>query len=270
MIGPYRLEQVLGEGGMGKVFRAVRESDGTVVALKVVRSELAGDEQHARRFRREARAASEVDHRHLVGVLDAGEAGGRRYLAMRFISGRSLDQRIEADGPLSVGATVQLACEIGAGIDALHAAGLVHRDIKPSNIMLEEHGGAALTDFGLAKSGKYSEITQAGQVLGTLDYLAPEAIRGHEPGPAADIYALGCVVFECLAGRPPFGHKTVFEVGLGHLEEPPPDPCAARPESPAGFASIVLQALAKAPAERPPTATAYARTLSVAAGALSS
>jgi serine/threonine-protein kinase len=262
LVGPYRLEALLGEGGMGHVFRAT-DRDGTVVALKLMRAELAREHLHTRRFLREARAATRVRHPHLVGVLDAGEADGRRYLAMPYVDGPSLLQRLEQDGPLPLEAVVQVTCDVASGLDALHGAGIVHRDIKPSNIMLDGDGRAALTDFGLSKGREDTTLTRAGQLLGTMDYLAPEVLRGGEPGPASDVYALGCVVFECLAGLPPFGHRELAEVGTAHLEAEPPDPCAGRAEAAPQVSQTVLLALAKAPEARPPTATAFARMLTV-------
>ncbi len=265
VLGPYRVDAVLGEGGMGTVYSATREDDGSEVALKVVKESYARDEESVRRFVREARAAGEVSHRHLVGVIDAGEVDGRRYMAMQLVRGRSLDERIRADGPLPLADTARMTSHVAAGLDALHAAGLVHRDVKPSNIMLDADGAAALTDFGLAKGNDYSTLTKAGQVMGTIDYLAPEMIRGEPPSPASDLYALGCVVYECVAGVPPFAGKGILQVGLGHLEETPRDPCAARPDASPELAETVLLALAKEPERRPPTATAYARMLSLAA-----
>jgi serine/threonine protein kinase len=264
-LGPFRVEEMLGEGGMGQVFRAVRQTDGETVALKVMKREFAADQQYSRRFLREARAAQEVEHKHLVRVLEAGEADGRQYLVMRYVPGRSLEERIETSGPLPVDELLEIVAHIAAGLDALHQRGLVHRDIKASNILLEPDGCASLTDFGLAKGRGYSMLTKPGQVMGTLDYLAPELIRGDEAGPRSDIYSFGCVVYECLAGQPPFAGKGVFQVGMAHLEEEPADPCASRADSPPGFSQIVLQALAKDPAQRPPTATAYGHLLRLAA-----
>lgn len=265
-IGPYRLDEVLGEGGMGIVFRAVRDPDGDVVALKVLRRELSHDDTYRRRLIHEARAAGEVRHRHLVPVLDAGEEAERSYLAVSFVPGRTLEQRIHVDGPLPLADAVRLLAQVAAGLDALHQAELVHRDVKPSNIMLDENDDAALTDFGLAKGRAYTVLTRPGQVMGTLDYLAPEMIKGGRATAASDIYALGCVAFECLAGHAPFAEKAVFQVAMAHLEEEPPDPCADRDDCPDGLAWAVLRALEKDPAQRPPTATAYARIVGMAAG----
>jgi serine/threonine-protein kinase len=264
-VGPYRIEAVLGEGGMGQVFRASHAQTGSLVALKLLRPEYAGDERLIRRLLREARAARTVEHRHLVGLLDVGEADGRHYLALELVPGATVSDRIEAEGALALDDVVRIAAEVAAGLDALHGAGIVHRDIKPSNVLLDVDGTARLTDFGLAKGSDYSALTQPGQMLGTIDYLAPEVIRGEEPTAASDIYAFGCLVYACVAGRPPFGGRGLLQIGIGHLDEKPPDPCAARPDAPDGFGQAVGFALRKAPAERPATATAYARLIAVGA-----
>jgi serine/threonine protein kinase len=265
-LGPFRLKSVLGEGGMGIVFHATREPDGDDVALKVLRRELTHDETYRRRFTHEARAAGEVRHSHLVPVLDAGEADGRTYLAVAYVAGRSLADRIEKEGPLPLRDVVALTSQVAAGLDALHQRDLVHRDIKPSNIMLDQEGRAAVTDFGLAKGRAYTVLTRPGQVMGTLDYLAPELIKGQPATPASDIYALGCVVFECLTGHAPFAEKTVFQVGAAHLEEMPPDPAADREDAPEGLGWAVLRALEKDPAARPPSVRAYAQMVAVGSG----
>ncbi len=262
--GDYVVDEQLGEGGMGIVFRAIRE-DGAVVALKVLKPGLVADPNAARRFAREARAAGEVDHPHLIDVIEAGDVDGTGFLAMRYVPGRSLDDRIRDQGPLPLEDTTRIVAEIASALDALHAAGLVHRDVKPSNILLDAERGALLTDFGLAKRRDYSMLTAPGQMLGTLDYIAPELLRGSEPGPSADLYALGCVVFECLAGTPPFGGRSMFEVGMAHLGDQPADPCAERDDGSPELSRLVLSALAKQPEQRPPTATAYAQLLIAAA-----
>jgi serine/threonine-protein kinase len=264
-LGPYRLEELLGEGGMGLVFKAVRESDGEVVALKVMRFELIEDPVFGRRFEQEARAASEVTEPHLVPVLEAGQAENRRYLASKFIDGKTLDEKLE-DGPLSVAETTRWAQDVGAGLAALHEAGIVHRDLKPGNIIVDQSGTALLTDFGLAKGRAYTVLTKPGQVMGTLDYLAPELIKGSPATPATDIYALGCTIYECIAGQPPFADKEGIQVGLAHVAEQPPPLSEFRDDLPAGYAEAVLSALAKDADERPQTAVEYGERLAGAAG----
>jgi serine/threonine protein kinase len=263
-LGPYRLEAVLGEGGMGLVFKAHRDGDDRPVALKVLKRQLSGDLVFQQRFQHEARAAAEVHHPHLVAILESAEWDGRHCLACAYVDGGSLTDRVASTGPLPLADVVRVVTEVGAGLDALHTAGVRHRDIKPSNVLFDSDGSALLTDFGLAKGRAYTVLTRPGQVMGTLDYLAPELIRGQPATPATDIYALGCVAFECVAGRAPFGDKGAFQVGLAHLEEAPPDPCAERPELPALFSAAILTALEKDPEQRPATAGAYAELLRTA------
>ncbi len=266
-VGPYRLEAVLGEGAMGIVYRAVREPEGTIVALKLLRRELSTDDTYRRRFAREGRIASGLEHRHLVPVLEAGEAGGRPYLVSDYVEGRTLANLLELDGPLPLSALLRVVAEIATGLDTLHREGLVHRDVKPSNIIVASTGTTFLTDFGLAKGAAATVLTKPGRVVGTLEYLAPEVIRGSPAGPAADIYSLGCVAFECIAGRPPLIGPGFVETTLAILENEPSDPCASRPDFPSGFSEVVLQALAKQPSDRPPTAAAYALMLRISARA---
>ena len=213
---------------MGVVFRAVREPEGDEVALKVLRAELSADETFRRRFVHEARAAGEVRHKHLVPITDAGEAEGRPYLAVAFVRGRTLEARLDEEGPLPIEDIVRVVAHVASGLDALHAGGIVHRDVKPSNVIIDEAGSANLTDFGLAKGRAYTVLTKPGMVMGTLDYLAPEMLRGSEATGASDIYALGCVTFECTAGRAPFADKSMFDLASAHLNLEPPDPCADR------------------------------------------
>jgi len=257
-LGDYQLEAELGQGATGSVYRA-RSANGDVVAIKVLNPALAADDGFRARLAREVRVAHEVRDRHLVPILEAGDTDGVAYLVLEYVPGGSLADRLR-QGPLALDETVRLTAEVAAGLDALHRRELVHRDVKPSNIMLRRDGSAALTDFGLAKGAAYTVLTRPGQVLGTLDYLAPELVRGRPATPASDLYALGCVAFECLAGRPPFSDRSRFGVGTAHLEEEPPDPPA-----PAEVSWALLRALEKDPAARPPTATTYAHLLRAAA-----
>ena len=263
-MGDYALDELLGEGAVGLVFRATRVPDGEVVALKVLRKELSGDESFRRRFAHEARAAQEVESSNLVPILEGGEVDGRHFLAVRYVEGRTLEERIEAEDPLGSKDIARVAAHVGRALDALHEAGLVHRDVKPSNVLFDAEGRPMLTDFGLAKGPAYTVLTRTGQIVGTLDYLAPELIRGQPATPSTDIYALGCVVYECVAGQPPFAGKSMFEVSTAILEEDPPDPCANRSDLPSALGWAVLQALAKEPEKRPPTATAYANMVRLA------
>jgi serine/threonine-protein kinase len=264
-LGPYRLEELLGEGAMGLVFRAVRESDNESVALKVMRFELIEDPVFGRRFEQEARAASEVNEPHLVPVLEAGQAEGRRFLASKYIAGGTLEDKLDA-GALDVRETAKYAQHVAAGLNALHEAGIVHRDLKPSNIIIAEDGTALLTDFGLAKGRAYTVLTKPGQVMGTLDYLAPELVKGEPATPQTDIYSFGCTIYECIAGQPPFADKDGIQVGLAHVAEPPPDLSEFRDDLSSAFKDAVLSALAKDPAQRPQTAGEYADLLARAAG----
>jgi serine/threonine protein kinase len=186
------------------------------------------------------------------------------YLAMPFSTGGSLAAKLRARGRLELDETVMLAAELGRGLDLLHRRGILHRDVKPSNILLADDGAAALADFGLARTGESTRLTEEGQVVGTPHYLAPELIEGRDATPASDVYALGCVLHECLSGAPPFAGRGLAEIGYAHLVEPPPDATALRPELPRDVGVAVAGALAKDPAERPPTGTALARLLQVA------
>jgi serine/threonine protein kinase len=265
-LGAYRLEERLGEGGVGVVFRAIKEPEGNEVALKVLRAELSADETFRRRFVHEARAAGEVQHKHLVPITDAGEAEGRPYLAVAFVRGQTLEARLASDGRMTLEDVVRVVAHVASGLDALHASGIVHRDVKPSNVIIDETGSANLTDFGLAKGRAYTVLTKPGMVMGTLDYLAPELLRGSEATGASDIYALGCLAYECTAGRPPFADTSMFDLASAHLNVEPPDPSTNVPDAPEGLSWAILQALAKDPEARPPTATAYAHLISFAAG----
>jgi len=247
---------------MGLVFRATHEWNGNVVAVKVLKRELSEDDTFKRRFRQEVRASGEIRNRHLVPIVEAGESDGRQYLVVGYVEGGTLEDRLKAQGQLPVDETVRVAECLADGLEALHAAGVVHRDIKSSNILLDADGTAMLTDFGLAKGRAYTVLTRPGHVVGTLDYLAPELIKGKPATALTDIYALGCTVFECVTGRTPFGDKTLFQIGLAHLEEPPPDPTALRSDLPPELGRAILTALAKDPEQRPQSPGAYVSILS--------
>jgi serine/threonine protein kinase len=262
-VGDYRLEERLGEGAGGVVFRA-RGPDDASVAMKVLRPERAADDVLHARFRREARLAREIDSRHVVPILQVGELEGVTFLVMPFYPGGSLAARLRSRGRLGLDETVDLAAQLGRGLDLLHRRGILHRDVKPSNVLLAEDGTAALTDFGVARTADSTRLTEEGQVVGTPHYLAPEVIEGREATPASDVYALGCVLHECLIGEPPFAGRALAEIAFAHLVDPPPDAHDLRRELPRDVGAVLRSALAKDPAERPTTGTALARLLQVA------
>jgi len=264
-IGEYNVDAVLGEGGMGKVYIAT-DPDGGRVALKLVKDDYARDETFRRRFYREARIAQTVQHPNVVPVLDTGEHEGLPFMAQRFIEGLSLDDKLKRDGPLDVQTAVRVCTDVAAGLEALWGAGMVHRDVKPANILLDEGGRAYITDFGLAKDTQGSLLTLPGQALGSMDYMAPEQIRGEPVGAATDIYALGCVMYECMCGRPPFAEVQGMRILWAHLQDPPPDPRSVRADIPEAFSQTLLVALEKDSAKRPQSAGEYARMLADAAG----
>lgn len=250
---------------MGIVFRAHREADGESVALKVLRDELAEDELYRRRFEREARIASEVTHKHIVRVVDFGQASGRLYIASRYVPGIPLSARIAAEGTLSLTEALRVARDISGALEALNVHGLVHRDVKPANVMVDERGAAALTDFGLARGTADTVLTKTGAVVGTVDYLAPELIRGQPASHSSDVYALGCLLYECLTGAPPFAGRSYVDTLLAHVRDEPRSLSNLRADVPESVSWAVLKALAKEPAERPPSANAYARLLRASA-----
>jgi serine/threonine protein kinase len=264
--GEYQIKALIGVGGMGKVYRATG-SDGTPVALKIVKDDLARDETFRRRFRREARIAQTVHNPHVVPVHDTGEVDELPYLAAQFIEGTVLEQKLAREGRLSLSVAARICAQVAEGLDALWQAGMVHRDVKPANILLDQVETAYITDFGLAKDSAGTVLTRPGQPLGSMDYMPPEQIRGDPVTGAADTYSLGCVAFECLAGRTPFSDREGMRVLWAHLQDEPPDLLAERPDLPGAVGAVIRQALAKQPADRPESNVAFASALVSAAGA---
>jgi ABC-type branched-subunit amino acid transport system substrate-binding protein/DNA-binding beta-propeller fold protein YncE len=240
----YRVESLLGRGGMGVVYRATDLSLDRPVALKLIAPELAEDERFRARFLREPRLAAALDHPHVVPIHEAGEHDGQLYLAMRFVEGSDLKSILEREGKLGPERALPLLTQIADALDAAHRRGLVHRDVKPANVLVDDDRHAYLTDFGISKQlGRGS--TDTGQMVGTLDYLAPEQIRGERVDGRADCYALACVLYECLAGKPPFRRETEAQTMWAHMHDPPPR-LAAEP----WLDPVLAKALAKDPGER--------------------
>ncbi|WP_371484738.1 serine/threonine-protein kinase [Kitasatospora sp. NBC_00315] len=256
-IAGYRLEQEAGRGGMAVVYRAQDLRLGRTVAVKLLAPELARNEVFRRRFIHESQAAAAIDHPHIVPVFEAGEADGILYLAMRFVPGRDLRALINHDAPLPADQTVRLAGQIASALDAAHEHDLVHRDVKPGNILVaagtdsEHPEHLYLADFGLTKKSlSLSGLTTVGQIVGTLDYAAPEQISGRPVDGRCDQYGLGCVVFEMLAGTPPFRREDDLALLWAHLNEPPPTVTSRRPDLTPAVDAVLARALAKAPADR--------------------
>ena len=219
--GPYRIESVLGHGGMGTVYLARHTRLERRVALKVIASALADDPAFRARFLRESQLAASLDHPHVIPIYDADEIDGVLYLAMRYVDGPSLLAVIRERGPLSRAEALRIAEQIGGALDAAHSAELIHRDLKPANILLAD-GHAYLCDFGLAKRTSSEALTQTGFFLGTVDYCSPEQIRGEPLDGRADVYSFGCVLSHCLSGEPPYARDGEIAVLQAHLNDPPP------------------------------------------------
>jgi len=245
-IAGYRIEALLGRGSMGTVYSAEDVQLERRIALKVVAPELALDERFRERFLRESKLAASLEHPHIVPIHSAGEDKGVLYLAMRYVDGRDLGALLASLGRLDAERTLSIIDQVAGALDAAHARGLVHRDVKPANILLAKGDYAYLADFGLAKhASTVSSLTGSRAILGTVDYLAPEQIEAKPVDGRVDVYALGCVLYECLVGEPPHRRDNELAALLAHMNEPPPKPSERRAELPAALDDVIATALAK-------------------------
>jgi len=267
-IAGYRLEEQIGRGGMAVVYRAYDPRLDRHVALKILAPGLALDEAFRQRFIRESRAAAAVDHPNIIPVFDAGEANGVLFIAMRFVHGRDVRTLLDAVGPLPAARVADIVSQVASALDAAHARGLVHRDVKPGNMLLDATAGGGhqdhvyLSDFGLSKQSlAQTALTSQGQFLGTLDYVAPEQVEGHQVDGRADEYALACATFELLSGTPPFKRDGGLAVVWAKLSEPPPRLSQRRQDLPVAVDSVMNRALAKEPADRFGTCGEFAAAL---------
>jgi hypothetical protein len=261
--GPYRIESLVGRGGMGEVYRAVDTGqNGRRVALKVLSPALSDDPEFAARFRREAEIAARLSEPHIVPIHRYGEIDGRLFLDMQLVDGRELADVIAQEGPLSLDRALAILEQVGGALDAAHADGLVHRDVKPSNILLMSPGAgrpefAYLLDFGIAReaeAGSRTALTRTGAVIGTLAYMAPERFLAQPAEPASDVYSLACVLHEMLTGAHPYPGSGYAAQVTGHLHHPPPRPSTVRAGLPAAFDAVVARGMTTDPAARHPTA----------------
>ena len=245
-IAGYRIESLLGRGGMSVVYLAEHLRLGRRVALKLLSPALSADGSFRERFERESRRAAEIDHPNIIPVYDAGEEDGQLFLTMKYVQGCDLKTMIARDGALGPGRALYLLEQVAGGLDAAHARDLVHRDVKPANVLVEEPSERVfVTDFGVVKHTQSTGVTQAGWFIGTADYAAPEQIEGGDVDRRADVYSLGCLLYECLTGQPPYARQGEMAVMHAHLTEPPPLLSSARPDLPRGLDRIVQTALAK-------------------------
>ena len=253
-VAGYRIEALIGRGGMGAVYRAEEQGLGRKVALKVIAPELAQDERFRERFLRESRIAASLDHPHVIPIYQAGDEDGLLFLAMRYVEGSDLAKVVAEDGALEPKRAVDLLSQIAEALDAAHEKGLIHRDVKPSNVLIAESAGREhcyLGDFGLTKrTGSLSGVSVAGEIVGTLEYVAPEQITGNALDERADVYSLGCVLYETLTGQSPFPRATDVALLWAHVHEEPTLPSQARPELPKELDTVLTRALAKEPGRR--------------------
>lgn len=250
-LGDHLIEAVIGRGGMATVYRARDQRLGRAVALKILAPQLSHDERFRERFVRESRLVASLDHPNIIPIYEAGEREDLLFIAMRYVEGSDLRKLVQATGQLPVSRANPLFAQIAAALDAAHAGGLVHRDVKPANILVAQDDHVYLTDFGLTKSSAAEAgLTSHGHFMGTPRYVAPEQIRGLAVDGRSDLYAFACVVYEALAGQPPFQRETELALLYAHVSHDPPPLTPYRPDLPHAVNPVLARALAKNPAER--------------------
>lgn len=249
--GAYRIESVAGMGGMGVVYRATQLGLDRTVALKVITPEFAHDEEFRARFKRESRLAASIEHPNVIPVYEAGEQDGTLFLAMRFVDGTDVKSLLNREGHVEPQRAARFVAQIAAALDAAHAAGLVHRDVKPANALLAAQDHVYLTDFGLTKrAASGSAMTKTGQMVGTVDYVAPEQVEGGAVDARTDVYSLACVLYHLLTGQVPFDKPTEMAKLFAHVHEVPPKPSAVVAGLPEELDEVVARGMAKDPSER--------------------
>lgn len=268
--GRYELLSLVGEGGMGQVWRARDRQTNRVVALKVLPERSAEDEEPRERFRRECEAVAQLTEPHVIPIHDFGDMDGRLFLNMRLVDGTDLRTLIKREGALAPARAVAIVTQVAGALQAAHDVGLVHRDVKPSNILVSDNDFAYLIDFGIAHASGDHTLTRAGETIGTAAYIAPEAIGAAVKTHArVDVYALACVLHECLTGKPPFSSDMGIQGMIAHhLHTPPPRPSASAPDVSPALDAVVAKGMAKDPDERYPTVRDLAAAARAATGAV--
>jgi eukaryotic-like serine/threonine-protein kinase len=259
--GRYEVEELVGHGGMSSVYKAHDSLLERNVALKVLHEQYNTDEDFVERFKREARSVAQLQHPNIVTVIDRGEAEGRQYIVFEYIDGENLKELVVRKGRLDVREALEIALEVARGLAFAHENGIIHRDVKPQNVLLNGDGKAKVTDFGIARSLDVDGMTQTGTVLGTSNYIAPEQASGNRVDAHSDVYALGAVLYELLAGEVPFPGESFVAVAMKHVHEPPPNLLDVRKEVPLRVAAAVDRALEKDPEQRFPTMAEFAGEL---------
>jgi hypothetical protein len=245
----YRIDGVLGQGGMGTVYEATQLSLDRVVALKLLAAHLSNDMAFRARFRREGQVQARLEHPHVVTVYEAGETEQGLFIAMRLVRGRTLKELVNAR-ELDVARTLKILAPVAEALDEAHGMGLIHRDIKPQNVLVGRRDHSFLADFGLTKGPTEASLTKTGHFVGTFDYISPEQINGESATAASDVYSLAGVLYECLTGTVPFPKQVEAAVLYAHVADPPPKPSDTRPELPPQLDAVIARAMAKNPAER--------------------
>jgi serine/threonine-protein kinase len=264
----YELEELVGTGGMSSVYRARDRLLERQVAIKILHEHYSRDDDYVERFRREARAAAKLSHPNIVTVIDRGEADGRQFIVFEYVDGENLKQLVAGKGRLPVRDALELGIQIGRALAFAHAQGLVHRDVKPQNVLIRG-GDAKVTDFGIARSLDVPVgLTQTGTVLGTSEYISPEQATGRQVDARTDIYSLGAVLYELLAGQPPYTGDSFVAVAMRHVNDPVPSVTAARPDVPLRVDAALRRAMAKDPDDRFQTMDELVAELSACLGGL--
>ncbi|MFX0578687.1 serine/threonine-protein kinase [Nocardia nepalensis] len=264
--GKYRLDRLIGRGGMGEVYEAYDATKDRTVAIKVLPAQLADDPLYRERFQRESHSAARLQEAHVIPIHDYGEIDGRLYIDMRLVQGSSLRSLLNSTGPLPPARAVALIAQVAAALDAAHAQGLIHRDVKPDNILVTAGDFVYLVDFGIAHVATDARLTSASATIGSFHYIAPERFGAAPVSASVDVYSLACVLYECLTGVRPFTADTDAALIHSHLYEPPPKPSMMRSDIPPGFDAVIARGLAKSPEDRYASAGELARAASEQVG----